>query len=123
MYQETVRLTNKIFETIQEGKYTQQGDRERIIKDMKSFDKIRLELLKFMKDRPHLSSLSTKSDDCNDDIKQLIDERLEKGMKQYGHGLKQNSGYDWVQEALEESLDLAVYISAKLIEVKNTKQD
>lgn len=120
MYQETVRLTNKIFETIQEGKYAPERtseDRERIIKDMESFDKIRLELLKFMKDRPHLVSTS---DDCNEDIKQLIDERLEKGMKQYGHGLKQNSGYDWVQEALEESLDLAVYISAKLIEVKNT---
>lgn len=56
--------------------------------------------------------------DCNKEIKQLIDERMEKGMKQYGHGLKQDSGYDWVQEALEESLDLAIYISAKLVEVK-----
>jgi hypothetical protein len=121
MYQDTLILTNKIFETIQEGKYSP-GDRERVVADMESFDKIRLELLNFIKDRPHLS-YSTKSDDCNDDIKRLIDERLEKGMKQYGHGLKQNSGYDWVQEALEESLDLAVYISAKLVEVKNMKRD
>ena len=56
--------------------------------------------------------------DCNEEIKKLIDERLDKGMKQYGHGLKKDSGYDWVQEALEESLDLAIYISAKLVEVK-----
>jgi hypothetical protein len=54
MYQDTVRLTNKIFQTIQEGKYAPPEDRERIIEDMKSFDKIRLELLKFLEDRPHL---------------------------------------------------------------------
>lgn len=57
MYQATVLLTNKIFETIQEGKYAPERtseDREHIIEDMKSFDKIRLELLKFLKDRPHL---------------------------------------------------------------------
>jgi hypothetical protein len=57
MYKDTVRLTNKIFETIQEGKYAPERtpeDRACIIEDMKEFDKIRLELLKFMKDRPHL---------------------------------------------------------------------
>lgn len=37
----------------------------------------------------------------------------------YGHGLLKNSGYDWVTEALEEALDLSIYLSAKLIEVKN----
>ena len=39
--------------------------------------------------------------DCNDEIKSLIAERMEKGRKEYGHGLVQNSGYDWIQEALE----------------------
>jgi hypothetical protein len=56
--------------------------------------------------------------DCNDEIKALIAERMEKGRKAYGHGLLQNSGYDWVQEALEEALDLSIYLSAKLIEIK-----
>jgi hypothetical protein len=56
--------------------------------------------------------------DCNDEIKALIAERMEKGKKAYGHGLMQNSGYDWVQEALEEALDLAIYVSARLIEIK-----
>ena len=57
----------------------------------------------------------------NSQIKNLIDERLEKGMKQYGHELQHDSGKDWVQEALEESLDLAIYISAKLVEIKKPK--
>jgi hypothetical protein len=56
--------------------------------------------------------------DCNEEIKTLIAERMEKGKKAYGHGLLQNSGYDWVQEALEEVLDLSIYLSAKLIEIK-----
>ena len=53
--------------------------------------------------------------DCNEEIKSLIAERMEKGKKAYGHGLLQNSGYDWVQEALEEALDLSIYLSAKLV--------
>jgi hypothetical protein len=56
--------------------------------------------------------------DCNEEIKTLIAERMEKGKKAYGHGLLQNSGYDWVQEALEEALDLSIYVSARLIEIK-----
>jgi hypothetical protein len=56
--------------------------------------------------------------DCNEEIKALIAERMEKGRKAYGHGLMQNAGYDWVQEALEEALDLSIYLSAKLIEIK-----
>ena len=60
--------------------------------------------------------------DCNDEIKALIAERMEKGKKAYGHGLMQNSGYDWVQEALEEALDLSIYLSAKLIEIKTSSR-
>lgn len=60
--------------------------------------------------------------DCNEQIKKLIAERMEKGKRAYGHGLLQNAGYDWVQEALEEALDLAIYISARLIEVQQSRQ-
>jgi hypothetical protein len=42
---------------------------------------------------------------------------MEKGRAQYGHGLLLNSGYDWVQEAL----DLSIYLSAKLIEVQRLR--
>jgi hypothetical protein len=57
--------------------------------------------------------------DCNDEIIRLIKTRMDKGRKEYGHGLIQYAGYDWLQEALEEALDLSVYLSAKLIELKN----
>jgi hypothetical protein len=63
--------------------------------------------------------LDNDKSDCNEEIKSLIAERMEKGRKAYGHGLLQNAGYDWVQEALEEALDMSIYLSAKLIEIKN----
>jgi hypothetical protein len=53
----------------------------------------------------------------NDEILDLIKQRMEKGRQQYGHGLLENSGYDWVQEALEEALDLSIYVAARLVEV------
>ena len=56
--------------------------------------------------------------DCNEEIISLIRLRMEKGRKEYGHGLVQNSGYDWLKEALEEALDLSVYLSAKIIEIE-----
>lgn len=56
--------------------------------------------------------------DCNNQIIELIKHRMEKGRKQYGHGILQDAGYEWVREALEEALDLSVYISAKLIQVE-----
>jgi hypothetical protein len=46
---------------------------------------------------------------------------MEKGRTQYGHGLLKNSGYDWVREALEEALDLSIYLSAKLIEIQDAE--
>lgn len=60
--------------------------------------------------------------DCNEEIIFLIKQRMEKGRKEYGHGIVQNSGYDWLKEALEEALDLSVYLSAKLIEINNEQK-
>jgi len=51
--------------------------------------------------------------EMNDRILDLVKER-------YGHGLLEKSGYDWVQEALEEALDLSNYVAARLVEIKNT---
>ena len=53
--------------------------------------------------------------------KQIIDlfkERLEKGNKYYNKELDVLDGRDWNQEALEEALDLAVYIIAQLLKIK-----
>lgn len=55
--------------------------------------------------------------EMNDEILELIKKRMEKGRGQYGHGLLENSGYDWVKEALEEALDLSIYVAARLVEV------
>ena len=60
--------------------------------------------------------------ELNSDIIRLIESRMEKGRAQYGHGLKENSGYDWVQEALEEALDLSIYLSARLVEIQRLKE-
>lgn len=60
-------------------------------------------------------------DEMNDQIVELIKERMEKGRLQYGHGLVDNLGYDWVKEALEEALDLSIYVAARLIEIKKTR--
>jgi hypothetical protein len=59
--------------------------------------------------------------EINAEIMTLIQSRMDKGRVQYGHGLLLNSGYDWVQEALEEALDLSIYLSAKLIEVQRLR--
>ena len=60
------------------------------------------------------------SGEMNDRILDLIKERMAKGRAQYGHGLLENSGYDWVKEALEEALDLSIYVAARLIEVEKS---
>lgn len=68
--------------------------------------------------------------DCNQEILQLIQERMDKGRIAYGHGLIQNDiarqhglkEYDWVQESIEEALDLSIYLTAKLIEVQKLRK-
>lgn len=57
----------------------------------------------------------------NSDIIRLIESRMEKGKKQYGHELLPDAGYDWVQEALEEALDLSIYVAARLVEIQQKK--
>ena len=54
-------------------------------------------------------------------ILDLIEERLLIGERKYGNENVINDGRDFVQEALEEALDCAVYLAAKLIEIKNKK--
>ena len=54
-------------------------------------------------------------------ILDLIEERLVIGERKYGNENVINDGRDFIQEALEEALDCAVYLAAKLIEIKNKK--
>ena len=56
-------------------------------------------------------------------ILDLIEERLLIGERKYGNENVINDGRDFVQEALEEALDCAVYLAAKLIELKNKRKE
>ena len=58
----------------------------------------------------------------NKKILNLIEKRLLVGERKYGNENVTNDGRDFVKEALEESLDLAVYVSAKLIEIEKKEK-
>ena len=54
----------------------------------------------------------------NERILKMIEERLNVGQKKYGHENVENDGRNFTTEALEEALDCAVYLAAKLIEIQ-----
>ena len=54
----------------------------------------------------------------NNQIVKLIRNRLVKGEERYGKENIISDGRDFVQEALEEALDCAVYLAGHLIEIK-----
>ena len=54
----------------------------------------------------------------NNQIVKLIRGRLVKGEQRYGKQNIVSDGRDFVQEALEEALDCAVYLAGHLIEIK-----
>ena len=57
------------------------------------------------------------------EILKLITRRLDKGAHKYGHqDIDVHDGRDWLNESLEEVLDLAVYISAKLLQLKRSER-
>ncbi len=51
----------------------------------------------------------------------MIEERLEKGKRQYGEQLRVDDGRDWLEEALEELLDAIVYLTAELLLIKKKR--
>ena len=59
----------------------------------------------------------------NIEILDLIEERLVIGERKYGNENVINDGRDFIQEALEEALDCAVYLAARLIEIKNKRKE
>ena len=54
----------------------------------------------------------------NKKIVKLIEERLEKGKREYDEELNPFDGREWVRETFEEVADALVYITAKLIQIK-----
>lgn len=59
----------------------------------------------------------------NNEIIELIEKRLEVGAKKYGETLDPKDGRDWLQESIEEVLDACVYLSAKLLLIKDRSKD
>jgi hypothetical protein len=55
-------------------------------------------------------------------VKKLLDERDAKGRETYGGTLFANNGRNSIQDALEEALDLVVYLTQLAIEQKIIKQ-
>tara|TARA_R100001086_G_scaffold189779_1_gene107421 strand:+ start:325 stop:726 length:402 start_codon:yes stop_codon:yes gene_type:complete len=58
----------------------------------------------------------------NNDILDLIGKRLIKGERKYGHENVACDGRDFTEEALEEALDCAVYLAARIVEIQNKKE-
>ena len=69
-------------------------------------------------------------DDQNEEILKLIKERMDLGLKRYGHGVQVNDDTrqwgtkkdNWSEMALEEVLDGMIYMAAQIIRIlKNNK--
>ena len=48
----------------------------------------------------------------------LLQERRHKGRETYGQGLDHNDDYDWNRMAMEEALDLAQYLAAENLRLR-----
>ena len=59
----------------------------------------------------------------NKEIIEMIVKRLEMGASKYGKENLTSDGRNFTQEALEECLDMMVYICAKLIEIRKGEKD
>ena len=54
----------------------------------------------------------------NKEIMEYIESRLDKGQQTYGQEVQLFDERNFVVEALEEALDMAVYLSAQLLRIK-----
>tara|TARA_R110000868_G_scaffold65399_7_gene195695 strand:- start:28875 stop:29180 length:306 start_codon:yes stop_codon:yes gene_type:complete len=54
----------------------------------------------------------------NKQIVELIEKRLKRGARDYGAEVPFDDTRDHLQDALEEALDMAVYLTAKIIEIQ-----
>ena len=59
---------------------------------------------------------------ANQKILDLIKTRLEKGALKYGEELDPSDGRDWIEESIEELLDATVYLTAKLLSIKEREK-
>ena len=58
----------------------------------------------------------------NNEIEAYIKERIDLGAKKYGRTIFVDDKRDFLQEALEEALDMSVYLAGELIKLKKLKE-
>ena len=69
--------------------------------------------------------------DDNPEVIDLIEERMALGVERYGHGLRRDDdtrqwGTDansWTEMALEEALDMAVYLCSQLLRIRAAEDE
>ena len=74
-------------------------------------------------------TIITLMDDQNEEILKLIKERMDLGLKRYGHGVQVNDDTrqwgtkkdNWSEMALEEVLDGMIYMAAQIIRILKNK--
>ena len=59
----------------------------------------------------------------NNEIIELVKSRLEHGQKEYGSDVTLNDPRNWGEEALEEAIDMIVYLSAELLRIRDMKKN
>ena len=68
--------------------------------------------------------------DDNPQIKKMILERMKIGKKRYGHGIRVwddttdwgTKDDSWLEMALEEALDMSIYIASAILRLKSLKK-
>lgn len=62
--------------------------------------------------------------DDEEEVLRVLRGRLEMGQKQYGKLDIARDGREWTKEAMEETLDLCVYLAIRLVKIlKNERKD
>ena len=59
----------------------------------------------------------------NEEVLNLIKNRLDKGAKKYGEEIHVSDKRDFIVESIEEVLDACVYLACKLIQLKERKSN
>jgi len=58
----------------------------------------------------------------NDEIIKLIAERIEKGKEKYPDEIPESDDRNFLQEGIEEALDMSVYLAGELLRLKKLKK-
>ena len=58
----------------------------------------------------------------NKEIVELVAERIEKGKETYPDTIPKEDERDFLHEALEEALDMCVYLSGEILRIKELKK-